>query len=181
MGEALECIGDSDGVSGNSAAPVYRYISSIRPNPRSGRPGERRSAADQPRPEGPALTRRPGTEDEIRRALASAPATWDDLAKADPPNRLSSSALVFLIRSVRDSDRNLAGELIQTLNHRILQTARRWCRGFDPMTTEDILDKVLTEMLDRLLALHLWEAPYEFGIRANGMHRCIAMFGHLCS
>lgn len=99
-------------------------------------------------------TRRPGTEDEIRRALASAPATWDDLAKAGPPNRLSSSALVFLIRSVRDSDRNLAGELIQTLNHRILQTARRWCRGFDPMTTEDILDKVLTEMLSRLLALH---------------------------
>jgi hypothetical protein len=97
--------------------------------------------------------RRPGTEDEIRRALGSAQATWGELARAAPPDRLSSEALVFLIRSVRDSNRNLAGELIESLNHRILQTAGRWCRGFDPMTTEDIRDKVLTEMLSRLLAL----------------------------
>jgi hypothetical protein len=98
-------------------------------------------------------TRRPGTEDEIRRALDSAPATWEQLAKAGSTNRLSSEALVFLIRSVRDTDRNLAGKLIETLTQRVLQTGRRWCRGFDPMTTEHILDKVLTEMLNRLLAL----------------------------
>ncbi len=99
-------------------------------------------------------TRRSGTEDEIRGALGSPQATWSALARAAPPKRLSSEALVFLVRSVRDFDRNLAGELIETLIHRVLQTARRWCRGFDPMTTEDILDKVQTEILDRLLALH---------------------------
>jgi hypothetical protein len=98
-------------------------------------------------------TRRPGTEDEIRRALDAAPATWEQRAKAAPPNRLSSEALVFLIRSVRNTDRNLAGKLIGALTERMKQTGSRWCRGFDPMTTEHILDKVLTEMLNRLLAL----------------------------
>jgi hypothetical protein len=102
--------------------------------------------------EGRPYIRRPGTEEEIRGVLGSAQAAWDELANAGPPNRLSSETLVFLIRSVRDSDRNLAGKLIETLNHRILKAARRWCRGFDPMATEDILDNVLTEMVGRLLA-----------------------------
>lgn len=39
--------------------------------------------------------RRPGTEDEIRRAFGSAQATWSELARAAPPERLSSEALVF--------------------------------------------------------------------------------------
>lgn len=108
--------------------------------------------------DGRPYSRRPDTEEQIRRALGSFPAAWDELARAGPPTLLSSEALVFLIRSIRDSDRDVTGKLIETLNLRILKTARRWCRGFDPMTTEHILDTVQTEILCRLLALHATRA-----------------------
>jgi hypothetical protein len=92
--------------------------------------------------------RRIEVEEEIVRALAFPPAQWEEMAKRG----LSSEALVFLIRSIRNTDRDVAGRLIKELNHRILRTAKRWCRGFDRLTTESILLAVEQKVIDLLLA-----------------------------
>lgn len=96
--------------------------------------------------------RRAEVEQEISRVLALPPAEWESLAAPGPKRGLSSEALVFLIRSVRNTDRDLAGRLILQLNRRTLRTTKKWCGGFDRLTTEGILVRVEQKVIDLLLA-----------------------------
>lgn len=92
--------------------------------------------------------RRAEVEQEILRTLTLPPTQWGEMA-----NGLSSEALVFLIRLVRNTDRDVAGRLIEQLNHRILRTARKWCGGFDRLTIELLLASVPTRSSEYLEAV----------------------------
>jgi hypothetical protein len=104
-------------------------------------------------PEGQLYTRRAQTEVEIRHVLGQPRDTWDARARVQGPSRLSSEALVFLIRHLRERNNDLLGSLTETLNRRTLRTARRWSHGFDEMTSEHILLTVQMEVLELVFAV----------------------------
>ncbi len=66
--------------------------------------------------------------------------------------RLSNEALVFLIRQIRDGDRDLFGRLVHEVGSRSLRIAEHWAQGFDRDTTDEIVWQVEKEIVDLVLA-----------------------------
>jgi hypothetical protein len=100
--------------------------------------------------DGTPYTRFPDVENEIARALGYPRAEW--LRMLEGPGRLSRETLVFLIREVSDSDRDLCGRLIQQLCKSVVRIAQEWARGFDRITTDELLLKVEIEIIELVLA-----------------------------
>lgn len=100
--------------------------------------------------EGKRYQRRADVEAEIVRALARPRGDW--LAMCQGQGRLSSEAIVFLARQTLDDDRDLCGRLIHQLGRTVARTARHWAQGFDPLTTDEIVWQVETEIIELVLA-----------------------------
>lgn len=96
--------------------------------------------------DGSAYLRPSDIVEEIGRALTSDPSTWS-------LRKLKSETLVHLIRTsrVRD-DETLLGPLIHEVGKRIARIAHDWAKGFDPITTEEILVQVGEQIISRILA-----------------------------
>jgi hypothetical protein len=89
-------------------------------------------------------------ESAIRGALALPPDQWLDLACLRGEDQLPSEALVYLIRHIQHTDANLFGHLIWQLSVRIARIAKKWSKGFDPDTTDEIVfevEKVITDLV----------------------------------
>ena len=84
----------------------------------------------------------------IGRALSLPKDQWEEWAARSDNTRLPSEALVFLIKSTASVDRNLFGRLVWQLNMRIEAIAKRWSRGFDPHTTEEIIESVAQRIIE---------------------------------
>jgi hypothetical protein len=84
---------------------------------------------------------------EIRRVLGLHHSDWIALAED-----LKSETLIYLMRQVHHSDKDLFGRLLAELDKRIARIGRRWAQDFDPTTTEEILWKVEKDILDLIVA-----------------------------
>jgi len=77
--------------------------------------------------------------------------------------------LVYLIRALRDTDRDLQGRLIQQLNLRTIRYARRFPSGIDPVTAESILLDVEQRIIEALLRrsrhgrVNSWKSRFDRG------------------
>jgi hypothetical protein len=100
--------------------------------------------------DGTPYKRFPDVENEIARALSYPRAEW--LRMVEGRGRLSRETLVFLIRQLSDSDRDLCGRLIQELCKSVVRIAQEWARGFDRITTDELLLKVEIEIIELVLA-----------------------------
>lgn len=100
--------------------------------------------------EGEAYQRHADVEAEIARALARRRADW--MAMCQGQGRLSNEAIVFLARQTLKDDRDLCGRLIHQLGRAVARIAGRWAQGFDPLTTDEIVWQVETEIIELVLA-----------------------------
>jgi len=83
---------------------------------------------------------------EIGRILRLPESDWIAEAKD-----LQNETLVFLTRQIRRADEELYTRLLQELSKRIIRLARRWVRGLDRITAEDIVLKVEIDILEFVL------------------------------
>ena len=102
--------------------------------------------------DGQLYTRRADVKAIIVDMLARPVQEWPEAASKTGSDTLPSEALVFLIRRIRHDEKNVLGALIDVLTQRIVRTARRWSRGFDPVQTEEILVHVEDRIYQRLFA-----------------------------
>jgi hypothetical protein len=123
-------------------------------------PNDVGAAPPRPRPltrttaEGRTLTRRAAVEAEIVAALTQAPKAWAAMAKrAEGPRGMSSEAIVHLVRHLapRLDQRVAMGELLLVLDTRVCAVTRRFARGFDPTTTEEIALEVGQSVMEIML------------------------------
>jgi DNA-directed RNA polymerase specialized sigma24 family protein len=84
----------------------------------------------------------------IAQALSLPQDQWEEWAARSDATRMPGEVLVFLVKATAGSDRNLFGRLVWQLNLRIEAIAKRWSRGFDPHTTEEVLESVARRVLD---------------------------------
>jgi hypothetical protein len=84
----------------------------------------------------------------IAQALALPKNQWEEWAARSDATRMPSEALVFLVKMTAGTDRDLFGRLVWQLNLRIEAIAKRWSRGFDPHTTEEILESVERRVIE---------------------------------
>jgi hypothetical protein len=98
--------------------------------------------------DGTPYTRRADVTAAIARMLSLPKEQWVDGATRSDASRLPSEALVFLIKSISATDKGLFGKLVWELHLRIEQAAKRWARGFDKDTTEEIIDGVQKRVID---------------------------------
>ena len=102
----------------------------------------------QAKPDGTPFVRRADVEKEISHALSSDQATWSVLASS-----LSSEAIVYLIRVLRArGEKVVCGALVEQLGHRIARIAKDWAKGFDPLTTDEIIIQVGEDIIAQILA-----------------------------
>lgn len=91
-------------------------------------------------------------ETAIARGLKQPSSEWIALAKARGEHRLPDEALVFLVRAARHDDRNVLGSLVDELSRRTISIAKMLGGGFDPGTTEAIVQKVEIGVLESIFA-----------------------------
>jgi hypothetical protein len=101
--------------------------------------------------DGTPYLRRHDIEDEIVQALGRPHSEWAAMAETKDDERLSNEALVFLVRQMRNGDRDLFGRLVYELTSRTLRIAARYAKGFDRDTTNEILWQVEKEVVDLVL------------------------------
>lgn len=96
--------------------------------------------------DGRSYQRPPDIVAEIGRALTTDPSTW-------ALSKLKSETLVHLIRTNRvRGDETLLGPLVHEVGKRIARIAEDWAKGFDAMTTEEIVVQVGEQIISRILA-----------------------------
>lgn len=91
--------------------------------------------------------RRSDLEAEIQRVLRLPQSDW--IAEM---TGLQNETLVFLIRHTNRAGEDLLAPLLQELSKRTVRIARRWSRGFDKFTAEEIAVRVEIEILELVLA-----------------------------
>jgi len=96
--------------------------------------------------------RRADVEASIARALKQPSSEWVTLAKARGEHHLCDEALAFLVRAARHDDRNVLGSLVDELSRRTSCIAKTFSGGFDPGTTEAIVQKVEIGILESIFA-----------------------------
>jgi hypothetical protein len=97
--------------------------------------------------DGKPYERRPDVEINIGAAMSLPRADWIRMA----PD-CQAEVLVFLIRQLDSTETPLFGILVNELLARIINTARKWSKGFDTTNTEEILIRVEREIIELLLA-----------------------------
>ncbi len=97
--------------------------------------------------DGTPYTRRAHVTAAIAGMLSLPKAQWVEGATRSDASRLPGEALVFLIK-ISASDKALFGKLVWELHLRIERAAKRWARGFDKDTTEEIIDGVQKRVID---------------------------------
>jgi hypothetical protein len=97
--------------------------------------------------DGTSYERRPDVEACIAEVLRRPQQEWAEIAP-----QLPDEALVFVIRQVDKKDGTLVGALIRELDRRILKVARRWAKGFSPVTTEEILLAIELKVIELVFA-----------------------------
>ena len=99
---------------------------------------------------GKPYTRRADVEVVISQMLARPPEEWVVAAQRTGNGRLPTEALVFLIRTLRGSDKNLVGALVNILCRRLLAVARSIAGGFETAEREEILREVQDQIIELL-------------------------------
>ncbi len=94
--------------------------------------------------------RRADVEVVISQMLARPPEEWVVAAQRTGNGRLPTEALVFLIRALRGSDKNLVGALVNILCRRLLAVARSIAGGFETAEREEILREVQDQIIELL-------------------------------
>jgi hypothetical protein len=84
----------------------------------------------------------------IGHALSLPKDQWEEWAARSDNTRLPSEALVFLVKSTASTDRDLFGRLVWQLNMRIEAIAKRWSRGFDLHSTEEVIESVARRVIE---------------------------------
>jgi hypothetical protein len=84
----------------------------------------------------------------IAQALSLPKDQWEEWAARSDATRMPSEVLVFLVKATAGTDRDLFGRLMWQLNLRIEAIAKRWSRGFDPHTTEEVLESVARRVIE---------------------------------
>jgi hypothetical protein len=130
--------------------PVVVIMSSssrLKPEPprREAVPRLRSSTRD-----GTPYQRRADVEAEIAEALGRPQAEWPTMCHG--PRRLSNEAIVFLVRTSLNQDRDACGHLIRHLGKAVAGIAKHWAQGFDPLTTDEIVWQIEIEIVELLLA-----------------------------
>jgi hypothetical protein len=115
-------------------APHHEAVPRLRSSTRDGTPYERRA----------------DVEAEIAKAMGRPQAEWPTLCHG--PRRLSSEAIVFLVRRSLNENRDACGQLIRHLGKTVAGIAKHWAQGFDPITTDEIVWQVEIEIVELLLA-----------------------------
>lgn len=96
--------------------------------------------------------RRADVEVVISEMLALPVEDWVVAAQRTGSGRLPTEALVFLIRTLRGSDKNLVGALVNILCRRLLAVARSIARGFETAVMEEIFREVQDQVIELLFA-----------------------------
>jgi hypothetical protein len=115
------------------------------------------ATARRPRPltrtttEGRTLVRRAEVEAEITAALTQDPKAWVAMAKRT--EGMCSETMVHLVRhlAARADQSRVMGELLLVLDARVCSIARRFARGFDETTTEEIALEVAQSLMELML------------------------------
>jgi hypothetical protein len=94
--------------------------------------------------------RRADVEVVISQMLARPVDEWAVAAQRTGSGRLPTEALVFLIRTLRGSDKNLVGALVNILCRRLLPVARSFAGGFETVVTDEILREVQDQIIELL-------------------------------
>jgi hypothetical protein len=84
----------------------------------------------------------------IAQALSLPKDQWEEWSARSNATRMPSEVLVFLVKTTASTDRDLFGRLMWQLNLRIEAVAKRWSRGFDPHTTEVVLESVARRVIE---------------------------------
>jgi hypothetical protein len=96
--------------------------------------------------------RRADVEVVISQMLTRPAEEWVVAAQKTGNGRLPAEALVFLIRALRGSDKNLVGALVNILCRRLLSVARSFAGGFESAEREEILLEVQDQIIELLFA-----------------------------
>lgn len=95
---------------------------------------------------GEPYVRHKDVDEEIAACLAREPPDWD-------MDSLQSETIVFLIRNLwKRQARASAGRLTHELVKRISRIAKDWSRGFDPVSTDEIIQFTGYEIVDLIFA-----------------------------
>jgi len=98
--------------------------------------------------DGTPYTRRSDVADAIALAIALPKEQWVELAERSDAARLPSEVLVFLTRSAAATDKDVFSKLMWQLHLRIEKVAKRWARGFDRDTTEEVIERVQKKVIE---------------------------------
>jgi hypothetical protein len=99
--------------------------------------------------DGTPYTRRADIEAGIARAQGMSCEEWQAWATS-ADERMPAEVLVYLIRQVQLTRRDVFGSLVYELGIRTAQIAKKWSRGFDRDTTEEIIwgvEKTITDLV----------------------------------
>jgi hypothetical protein len=101
------------------------------------------------RVDGTPYTRRADIEAGIARAQGMSHQEWQAWATS-AEKRMPAEVLVYLTRQVQLTHRDVFGALVCEFGRRTAQIAKKWSRGFDRDTTEEIIwgvEKTVTDLL----------------------------------
>jgi hypothetical protein len=103
------------------------------------------------RVDGTPYTRRADIEAGIARAQGMSHKEWQAWATS-AEKRMPAEVLVYLIRQVQLTHRDVFGALVCELGRRTAQIAEKWSRGFDRDTTDEIIWGVEETITDLVIA-----------------------------
>jgi hypothetical protein len=106
------------------------------------------------RVDGTPYTRRADIEAGIARAQGMSHQEWQAWATS-AEKRMPAEVLVYLTRQVQLTHRDVFGALVCEFGRRTAQIAKKWSRGFDRDTTEEIIwgvEKTVTDLLRASIA-----------------------------
>src|SRR6185437_6068875 len=98
--------------------------------------------------DGTPYTRHADVTDAIALALALPKGQRVEWAERSDATRLPSEALVFMVKSTATVDKDAFGRLVWLLHLRIEKIARRWARGFDRDTTEEVIEGIQKRVIE---------------------------------
>jgi hypothetical protein len=101
---------------------------------------------------GEAYVRFADVHDAIAHALLLPKEQWEEWATRRGTTRLPSEALVFLVKHIAGTDKNVFGKLVWELHLRIEKVVKRWALGFDRAHLEELIETVQQKVIGIVLA-----------------------------
>jgi hypothetical protein len=90
--------------------------------------------------------------DAIAQALSLPKEHWEEWAARSDTTRLPPEALVFLVKHIAGTDKNIFGKLVWQLHLRIEKVVKRWALGFDRVHLEELIETVQQKVIGIVLA-----------------------------